>query len=281
MNDKNDMTSQPGPGTTHRGEPTPPASRFTTSLLLQSSGGAKAILSNLKDLLTMRAPKFAHSSPATRTITLKDENFSRSQVASFALHGSLALLLFMTFVTRLPISRRCRPCTTAHFRATSRVYLRQTARTSRPSPGNRGGGSGGERSLIPMSVGDRPASRSQQIIAPSVHTFPNSAIADGLRRSRRPDPDARRFQWLPNWGDLKSNTSYELGRSRAVAWEWETTARHRYRRSAKALDPERSRWHWHRSQSALQATASAPRPANIARAPNIPTKPAESTIRAS
>ena len=106
MNDKNDMTSQPGPGTTLRGEPTPPASRFTTSLLLQSSGGAKAIFSNLKDLLTMRAPQFAHSSPASRTITLKDENFSRSQIASFALHSGFALLLFMTFVASRPVVKK-------------------------------------------------------------------------------------------------------------------------------------------------------------------------------
>lgn len=203
MNDENDMTSQPGPGTTLRGEPTPPASRFTKNLLLQSSGGAKAIFSNLKDLLTIRAPKFAHSSASTRTITLKDENFSRSQVVSFALHGSLALLLFMTFVARVPFLGKPIPHDPPVFTPTP-GFLRHLLAPA-PVPGDRGGGSGGERSLIPMSAGDRPPVAREQITAPSVHTFPNAQLQiTPVLEGPIPMPAVSRG--LPNWGDLKSNT---------------------------------------------------------------------------
>jgi protein TonB len=204
MNDKNDMTSQPGPGTTLRDERTSPASRFTTRLLLQSGGRAKSILSNLKDLITTRAPKFAHSSTSTQTITLKDENFGRSQFASFAFHGSLALLLFMTFVARSPIPRNIpRPNIGTYF-APPADYLRRLILPP-PSPGNHGGGSGGERSPIPMSAGDRPAVAREQITAPSVHTFPNAQL-QVTPVLEDPIPMPAVSKGLPNWGDIDSNT---------------------------------------------------------------------------
>src|ERR1019366_4555160 len=148
MNDEKDMTSQPGPGTTHRDERIPPASRFTTRLLLQRSGRAKTILSNLKDLLIVRSPRFAHSSAATRTISLKDENFSRSQIASFALHGSLALLLFLSFVAQPPILKKLAPRGIDTFFAPPADYLRKLLLPP-DAGGNRGGGGGGERNPIP------------------------------------------------------------------------------------------------------------------------------------
>lgn len=201
------MTSQPGPGTTHRGEPTPPASRFTTSLLLQSSGGAKAILSNLKDLLTVRAPKFAHSSSSTHTATLKDENFSRSQVASFALHGSLALLLFMTFVASPPVIKKISSGGFDKIVAPPAAYLRKLM-LPQDVGGNRGGGGGGERSPIPATIGQLPQINQQQIVAPSAHIFPNSVMliapsVEGAQNLRVPvDP-------LEGWGDpnAKSRTN--------------------------------------------------------------------------
>jgi len=197
------MTSQPGPGTTLRGEPTPPANRFTTSLLLQSSGGAKAILSNLKDFLAVRAPKFAHSSPATHTISLKDENFSRSQVASFALHGSLALLLFMTFVTRLPIPGKPIPHEGPIFTPSPGLFRHLLA--SPPVPGDHGGGSGGERNPIAMSGGDRPAVAREQIVAPSLHTFPDAQL-QLTPLLEGPIPLPAISNGLPNWGDINSTT---------------------------------------------------------------------------
>jgi periplasmic protein TonB len=207
MNEKNDMTSQPGLGTTRREERTSPASRFTTSLLLQSSGGAKAILPNLKDLLTVRAPKFAHSSASTRTITLKDENFSRSQVASFALHGSLALLLFMTFVASPPVIKKISKDGFDKIIAPPAALLRKLM-LPQDLGGNQGGGGGGERSPIPATFGQLPQVSQQQIVAPSAHTFPNSVLliaptVEGAQNIRTQiDP-------LEGWGDpnAKSRTN--------------------------------------------------------------------------
>lgn len=203
MNDEKDMTSQPGPGTTHRDERIPPASRFTTRLLLQRSGRAKTILSNLKDLLIVRSPRFAHSSAATRTISLKDENFSRSQIASFALHGSLALLLFLSFVAQPPILKKLAPRGIDTFFAPPADYLRKLLLPP-DAGGNRGGGGGGERNPIPATIGQIPKISQQQIVVPSVHIFPNSILllpptVEGAQNSRVPNND------LPNWGDPNSN----------------------------------------------------------------------------
>jgi periplasmic protein TonB len=202
MNEKNDMTSQPGPGTILRDERTSPANRFTTGLLLHSSGGAKAILSNLKDLLTVRAPKFAHTSASMRTITLKDDNFGRSQFASFALHGSLALLLFMTFVARPPFIKNIPIPDAGKLFAPPAAYIRKLIQPP-PLPGNHGGGSGGERSLIPMSAGDRPPVARQQITAPSVHTFPNAQLTV-TPLLEGPIPMLGVSIGAVNWGDINS-----------------------------------------------------------------------------
>jgi protein TonB len=207
MNDQNDMTSQPGPGTTRRDERTSPASRFTTRLLPQSGGTANQIFSNLKDLLTVRAPKFAHPSTSTNTITLKDENFGRSQFASFAFHGSLALLLFVTFVASPPVIKRISHGEFSGILAPPTEYLHKIL-VPQDVGGNRGGGGGGERSPIPATFGQLPQVSQQQIVAPSAHIFPNSVVliaptVEGAPSARVPiDP-------LEDWGDpnAKARTS--------------------------------------------------------------------------
>jgi protein TonB len=204
MNDEKYMTSQPDPGATHRCELTPPANRFTTRLLLQRTGAAKNILSNLKDLLIVRSPKFAHSSSANRTITIKDENFGRSQVASFALHGSLALMLFLTIVTTRPPTTR----PTSHngfdsIFAPPHDFLQKL--TTHPGvlqiPGS---GSGGERSPIPVTIGVLPPATREQIVAPSAHTFPNAVM---LVPPTLEGPESTRVLIgnLENWGDPHSS----------------------------------------------------------------------------
>lgn len=203
MNDEKDMTSQPGLGTTRRDERLSPASRFTTSLLLQRSSGAKAILSNLKDLLTMRVPNFAHSSSSTQTITLKDENFGRSQFASFAFHGSLALLLFMTFVTHPPFGPKI-PIPDGSTIFSPPPNFLQKIMLPKDVGENRGGGGGGERSPIHVTVGQIPPASAQQIVAPSVHTFPNSVLlleptVEGAPNLNVPNNN------LSNWGDPNSD----------------------------------------------------------------------------
>jgi protein TonB len=197
MNDHHDMTSQPDPGKTFRDECTSPASRFTTSLLLQHAGRAKTIVSNLKDLITVRSPRLAHSSVATPTITLKDENFSRSQMASFAIHGSVALFLFLSVVARPPFLKKIPPTDIKTYAPPS-DYLRKIL-FARESGGNTGRGGGGERNPIPATAGQLPPSAQQQIAAPSAHVFPNSILlltptVEGTPDLRVPRPDE-------GWGD--------------------------------------------------------------------------------
>jgi len=208
MNDENDMTSQPGPGTTHREERIPPASRFTTRLLLQRGGGAKAILSNLKDLLTVRAPRFANTSASSRAITLKDENFSRSQFASFALHGSLALLLFLSVVASPPVVKKISSDGFDRLIAPPAAYLRKLMLPQDVGGNRGGGGGGGERSPIPATFGQLPQVSQQQIVAPSAHIFPNSVMliaptVEGAQNVRVSISD------LEGWGDpnAKSRTN--------------------------------------------------------------------------
>jgi TonB family protein len=203
MNDPKDMTSQPGPGTTLRDERISPASRFTTRLLLQRSSGAKAILSNLKDLITIRAPKFAHTSPSNRTITLKDENFGRSQFASFAFHGSLVLLLFMTFVASPPVIKKATRDGIDGIFAPPTEYLHKLL-APRDVAGDHGAGGGGERSAIHVTVGRIPPPSAQQIMAPSVHTFPNSVMLIEPSVVGAPNLSLPNNN-LPNWGDPNSN----------------------------------------------------------------------------
>jgi len=205
MNDEKDMTSQPGPGTTRRDERISPASRFTTRLLLQSGGRANQIFSNLKDLLTVRAPKFAHPSASTQTITLKDENFGRSQFASFAFHGSLALLLLLTFVASPPVIKKISLDGFSGIFAPPPDVLRNVTRT----PGqlnSPGGGNGGERNPLPPTVGQLPPIRNErQIVAPSSHTFPDSVLLVAPTIEGAQDLNIRTND-LPNWGDPNSTS---------------------------------------------------------------------------
>jgi periplasmic protein TonB len=197
MNGKQDITSQSDSGTTRREELAPCANRFTTDLLLQHAGRAKTILSNLKDLLILRAPKFAHSTASKRTLTIKDENFSRSQIASFALHGSIALFLFLSVVARPPFLKKIPPTDIKTYAPPS-DYLRKIL-FARESGGNTGRGGGGERNPIPASGGQLPPAAQQQIAAPSAHIFPNSILL--VTPTVEGAPDLRVPRTDEGWGD--------------------------------------------------------------------------------
>src|SRR5580704_19155424 len=73
--------------------------RFSTRLLLRRGARVHEFISNIKDLFTLRVPRLAGAASSGRNEFLKDENLSRSQVASFALHGGLALVLIFLTVT--------------------------------------------------------------------------------------------------------------------------------------------------------------------------------------
>jgi protein TonB len=198
MNQNRNMTPDPGPSSLSNSKESFVVNRFATRMLLQRSARGHEFLSNIRDLLTIRTPKFAAASSG-RDIWLKDENLSRSQVASFALHGGLALLLILvTFAPNIPIVPKVTMRSGPFFAPTPYELHRLFAPPS-PNPGSKGGG-GGERSLIPPTAGQTPlASLQQQLVAPSVHTNLNAVLLIpptivGAEQYRTPNPD------LKNWG---------------------------------------------------------------------------------
>jgi len=172
-----------------------PANRFSNRLILPRSAHWHELISDVRDLLTVRAPTVAMASHAA---VLKDENFSRSQVASFALHGGLALLLlFVTFAPQRPTQPKPKP-DFGQFFAPSPYVLHKIILPPGLDGGHEGG-SGGERSLLPPTVGRRPPFSATQIVAPSVHVFPNSVVLlpptiVGPDHVKLPNSD------LQNWG---------------------------------------------------------------------------------
>ena len=97
-------------------------------------------------------------------------------MASFALHGGLGLLLLLvTFAPNLPNPPSVIPRSGPFFAPTP-YNLRQLLAPRSASPDG-GGGSGGERSLIPPTAGQVPSfSNREQIVAPSVHTNLNAVL---------------------------------------------------------------------------------------------------------
>jgi TonB family protein len=193
------MTPDPGPDSLSKSGGSSLDNRFSTRLLLQRGARIHEFISNIRDLLTLRTPQFAGAASSGRTVWLKDENLSRSQVASFALHGGLALLLiFLTFSPNIPRSPKvgdgpdrifAPPLAELH-----RLFAPQIA-----APGSEGG-SGGERSRIPATAGQMPRFTNQeQLVAPSVHTNQNAIMlipptVVGPDQYRVPNSD------LNNWG---------------------------------------------------------------------------------
>jgi hypothetical protein len=105
MNATRNVTPDRGPDSRSKSTDSSSANRFSTRLLLQHGARVHEFFSNIRDLLTVRAPRLAGAASTGRVVWMKDENLSRSQVASFALHGGLALLLiFITLGPGIPYS---------------------------------------------------------------------------------------------------------------------------------------------------------------------------------
>jgi protein TonB len=200
MNGNNGMTSQPDPSTPRREELAPSANRFKTDLLLQHAGRAKTILSNFKDLVIARSPGYTRTQTSAPAITLKDENFSRSQIASFAIHGTLAMLLFATVVAhpRPPFFRLGSPPGQSPIFVPPQDYISKILHWH-DNGGNSGKGSGGERNPIPATFGQIPPAALQQIVAPSAHIFPNSILL--VPPTVEGNPDLRVPRTDEGWGD--------------------------------------------------------------------------------
>src|SRR5579863_4987141 len=149
-------SNTPGPDSNYQRRENfqPPTRQFNSRLLLQSSGWIQRLASNLNDLFTVRDVKVARATTTGRDSWVKDENFSRSQVVSFAVHGGLAMLLLISLTTKIPIVENIKQLT-PRISAHDPKELRFLVET--PTIGaSHGGGSGGERNPIPVSTGQPP-----------------------------------------------------------------------------------------------------------------------------
>ena len=196
------MTPDPGPDSVGKSTSSSLENRFSTRLLLQRGTRFHEFVSDIKDLFTLRAPQFAGAPSFNRTVFLKDENLSRSQVASFALHGGLALLLiFVTFAPTIPHSQKIGEGPSSIF-APSLTELRHIFAPQSANPGT-SGGNGGERSLLAPTVGQEPLRNHVQLVPPSVHTNLNAVL---LIPPTVPGIDQSQIRDLPNnWGIPTAN----------------------------------------------------------------------------
>jgi len=131
-----------------------PAGRFPTRLFMYRANRLQDIISNLKELFKSHPVKLAGNVPIAQPIWVRDKNMGPSQIVSFAVHGGLALLLFIPFISQLPSPNGKRPAPLTIYAPDSRelrAYLFPPIASR-----NRGGGGGGERNPIPESVGRRP-----------------------------------------------------------------------------------------------------------------------------
>jgi protein TonB len=163
------------------------------------------IVSNLKELLKSHPVKFAGNVPIAQPVWAGDKNMGSSQIVSFAVHGGLALLLFIPFMSQLPRPIGLPPGMRTIYAPDPhelRAYLFHP--NALPNKGG-GGGGGGERNPIPESIGRRPdLSSVPQIIPPSVPRNENAALQlktnlEGQENPNIPNTDMNR------WGNPLAN----------------------------------------------------------------------------
>src|SRR5271169_4293714 len=133
-----------------------PAGRFSTRLLMHRASKLQDIISNLKEVFKFHPVKFAGNVYMAQPVWVKDKNMGTSQIVSFAVHGGLALLLLVPFISQLPQLNVAPPGMQPVFAPDPdelRAYLFHPI-----APQNRGGGGGGggEGNPIPESIGRHP-----------------------------------------------------------------------------------------------------------------------------
>src|SRR5579863_2761 len=199
-------SNTPGPDSNYQRRENfqPPTRQFNSRLLLQSSGWIQRLASNLNDLFTVRDVKVARATTTGRDSWVKDENFSRSQIVSFAVHGGLAILLILTLAGKIPITLDGRKISGPIF-APEPGFLRSLVQRPTPNP-THGGGGGGDRNPIPVTIGDRPRFNSViQIVPPSVQNNSNAELKVPTALLG-PDRSPLIIKDLNIWGDPNAQT---------------------------------------------------------------------------
>ncbi len=161
----------------------------------------KTFFQNLRDLIAppKMAPFKGTSQPVkVRDIWTKDEVFSRAQVVSFVLHGSIILLVVLASIVRMTAAKSA-----AASNSTIMVPLDISPYTAKLPPGNKpagGGGGGGEHNPIAASKGKAPKFSAQQLTPPQLIRNPTARLQVtptliGPDTLRVPSPD------MDRWGD--------------------------------------------------------------------------------
>jgi protein TonB len=137
----------------------------------------KTFLQNLKDVIAppKMAPLKVTSTPVkVRDIWTKDEMFSRSQIVSFAIHGSIILLILIPFLRAVSTVAKAKgpdvlitPLDVSEYKAKM---------PAGPKPAG-GGGGGGDHELIAASKGKLPKFSTQaQLAPPELIRNPNAKL---------------------------------------------------------------------------------------------------------
>jgi TonB family protein len=160
-------TNQGNDSPTRKADLNTPAGRFSTRLLMQRRNKFQELLSNLREVFTFHPVKFAGNVSMTQPVWIRDKNLGPSQIASFAIHGGLALLLIIPIASQIS-QKPIRKVDGSSIFAPPPDYLKRLL--FRPNPGIKsgGGGTGGENNPIPTTVGQAPKFGPTQIVPPSI-----------------------------------------------------------------------------------------------------------------
>jgi periplasmic protein TonB len=126
----------------------------------------KTFLQNLKDLIAppKLAPLKVTSTPVkVRDIWTKDEMFSRSQIVSFAIHGSIILLILIPFLRAVSTVAKAKNTNMVVMPLDVSEYKAKLPPGPKPAAG---GGGGGDHELVAASKGRLPKFSTQTQLAP-------------------------------------------------------------------------------------------------------------------
>jgi periplasmic protein TonB len=138
----------------------------------------KTFFTNLRDFIAppKQAPLKVTSTPVkVRDIWTKDEMFSRSQIVSFAIHGSIIALILIPFLRAVSTDVKAKTLTNMIVTPLD-VSEYKAKLPPGPKPAG-GGGGGGDHELVPASKGKLPKfSMQAQLAPPELIRNPNAKL---------------------------------------------------------------------------------------------------------